>query len=132
MVAAGWCHDVLEDTDVTFEQIENILGVDVANLVQEVTNTSRNSKASRQERKRIDREHIANISREAKLLKLADRIDNLRDMEKANYNFLRLYLMESQLLLDEALRGVDEVFEEEYEKAMRYLELILGLRENGE
>jgi hypothetical protein len=51
-------------------------------------------------------------SREAKILKLLDRIDNLRDTEGLAPKFLAIYLEESRLLA-EAIGNVDQGLKEE-------------------
>ena len=40
MIAAGVLHDVVEDTDVTIEQIQGLFGEETANLVEGVTKLS--------------------------------------------------------------------------------------------
>ena len=115
MVAAAWLHDTVEDTSITIEDIISRFGEEVASLVMGLTNPSKGMDASREERKRIDREHLARQSNEVKLIKLCDRIDNLRDLEDsgAPQDFIRKYRAESLLLLDEALSGVDDGLEAE-------------------
>lgn len=129
MVAAAYLHDVLEDCDFEPVDLMNAFGSEVFDLVESLTNPSKGSPLSRYERKRMDREHVAQISDKAKLIKLVDRIDNLWDLTQAPDDFLELYLRESRLLLDEALQGVDDVYEMEYERAMSYLRNILTWRE---
>ncbi|XTZ19365.1 MAG: HD domain-containing protein, partial [cyanobacterium endosymbiont of Rhopalodia fuxianensis] len=41
MIAAGFLHDVVEDTDVTLEQIEEQFGKEIRNLVEGVTKLSK-------------------------------------------------------------------------------------------
>lgn len=113
VVMAGYLHDVPEDTPYGLEDIERTFGRKVAALVEWLTNTTHGMKASRAERKRIDRERLANAPREAKLIKLVDRIDNLQDTGK-DEGFLKLYREESQLLL-EVLRGTHKGLEAELE-----------------
>ena len=92
------------------EEIREAFGDEVARLVQELTNPSKGAKAPRVERKAQERAHLAEVSREARIIKLIDRVDNLREMDGAPEPFLRLYLEESRLLVgpigeaDEALR----------------------------
>ncbi|XP_071576326.1 guanosine-3',5'-bis(diphosphate) 3'-pyrophosphohydrolase MESH1 isoform X2 [Temnothorax nylanderi] len=72
-------HDTVEDTDTTFEEIEKEFGYKVTQVVREVTDDKTLPKAKRQQ---LQIEHAPNISREAKLVKLADKLYNLRDLEK--------------------------------------------------
>lgn len=119
MVAAAFLHDVLEDTDVSLEEIE-LFSPEAAELVVWLTNPSKGSHLPRAERKRMDREHIVSAPWEARVIKLLDRIDNLREMEGAPTGFARLYGQES-LLLAEALEGTDPILEAELIEISRRL-----------
>jgi guanosine-3',5'-bis(diphosphate) 3'-pyrophosphohydrolase len=107
MVAAAFCHDVLEDTPCTEAQLRAELGDAVADLVMWLTDISKPEDGNREIRKRIDREHTAAAPREAKTVKLADLIDNSRSIVKYDPDFARTFLTEMRLLLDEALAEGD-------------------------
>jgi len=77
LLMAALLHDTVEDTATSFEDIERAFGGEVADIVREVTDDKRLPKA---ERKRLQIEHAAHLSRPAKLVKLADKICNLHDM----------------------------------------------------
>jgi guanosine-3',5'-bis(diphosphate) 3'-pyrophosphohydrolase len=77
VLCAALLHDTVEDTATTPEELERSFGPRVARIVAEVTDDKTLPKA---ERKRLQVEHAASISREAKLVKLADKICNLRDV----------------------------------------------------
>ena len=77
VLMAALLHDTVEDTATTFEEIERSFGREVADIVREVTDDKALSKG---ERKRLQIEHAAGLSRPAKLVKLADKICNLRDV----------------------------------------------------
>jgi len=79
-LAAALLHDTIEDTDTTFDELKAAFGAQVAEIVAEVTD---DKSLSRSERKRLQVEHAAAISPRAKLVKLADKICNLRDMGSA-------------------------------------------------
>jgi (p)ppGpp synthase/HD superfamily hydrolase len=100
MVAAAFLHDVVEDTPHTLGEVAAEFGPEVARLVEELTNPSKGSKASRSERKQQDREHLAEVSVEAKIIKLLDRIDNLHEMTEAPSGFRKKYCEESRLLVE--------------------------------
>lgn len=98
-VAAAWCHDVLEDCPVTFEELASRIGKDAALIVQELTNPSKDhKKLPRADRKQMDREHLSKCSLAAKCIKLADRADNLNEMSLYSDDFKKLYLDESEEL----------------------------------
>ncbi len=77
VLSAALLHDTVEDTATTLEELESEFGPRVAGIVAEVTDDQLLPKA---ERKRLQVEHAAGLSREAKLVKLADKICNLRDV----------------------------------------------------
>ncbi len=77
ILCAALLHDTVEDTATTPEELVDAFGPRIARIVAEVTDDKSLSKA---ERKRLQVEHAATISAEAKLVKLADKICNLRDV----------------------------------------------------
>lgn len=72
---AALMHDAVEDAEVTLEQIASEFGDSVTKIVAEVTDDKSLPKA---QRKRLQVETAGNKSREAKLIKLADKTSNLR------------------------------------------------------
>ena len=96
-------HDLIEDTPVTAGNLRREFGSEVATLVEELSNPSHDPEhkgKSRAERKALDLEHAKKMSFRAKLIKAADRIDNLSDLSQAEGDFLALYARESRDLLD--------------------------------
>src|SRR5947207_12220423 len=77
VLCAALLHDTVEDTATTHEELVNAFGSRIARIVAEVTDDKALPKA---ERKRLQVEHAASLSREAKLVKLADKVCNLRDV----------------------------------------------------
>jgi guanosine-3',5'-bis(diphosphate) 3'-pyrophosphohydrolase len=76
-LAAALLHDTIEDTDTTAEELESAFGAEIAKVVVEVTD---DKSLPKQERKRLQIEHAAHLSERARLVKLADKICNLRDI----------------------------------------------------
>lgn len=70
-------HDTIEDTDTTSAELLQHFGETVAGYVVEVTDDKALPKA---ERKRLQIEHAPFLSPGAKLIKLADKTCNLRDV----------------------------------------------------
>ncbi len=110
MIAAAWLHDTVEDTPATVEDIERAFGADVAQLVDELTDVSRPGDGNRAERKRLDRQHIARASVRAKTIKLADLIDNCRDICQHDSRFARVFLKEMEALLDVLHEGDERLY----------------------
>lgn len=74
---AAVLHDTIEDTQTTAEELEEVFGAEVRSLVEEVTDDKRLPKA---ERKRLQIEHAPHLSEKAKLIKIADKLCNVRDV----------------------------------------------------
>jgi len=77
ILCAAVLHDTIEDTNTTAAELEDIFGKKITTIVLEVTDDKGLDKDVRKQ-KQI--EHALHISREAKLVKLADKISNLRDI----------------------------------------------------
>ena len=76
---AALLHDTVEDTDTSIAELELTFGPTVARIVQEVTD---DKTLPKQERKRLQVEHAPHCSQQAKLVKLADKLYNLRDLNR--------------------------------------------------
>lgn len=77
VLCAAVLHDTIEDTDTTAKELADIFGDKVTSIVLEVTDDKSLAKAVRKEEQV---RHAPLISPEAKLVKLADKICNLRDI----------------------------------------------------
>ena len=77
VIAAALLHDTLEDTETTWQELRGEFGEGIADLVLEVTDTQWIKKELR---KRLQVARARHSSGQAKLVKLADKICNLRDM----------------------------------------------------
>lgn len=77
VLCAAVLHDTIEDTETTSEELRAMFGPKVASVVMEVTDDKSLEKSLRKQRQV---EHAPHISTEAKLVKLADKISNLRDI----------------------------------------------------
>jgi guanosine-3',5'-bis(diphosphate) 3'-pyrophosphohydrolase len=75
LVAAGWLHDTVEDTGTTRDELAQRFDERVAALVVEVTDDMSLPKAARRQRQIEDAPHK---SAGAKLIKIADKISNIR------------------------------------------------------
>ena len=79
VLCAAVLHDTIEDTQTSYDELAKAFGREVADVVLEVTDNKSLPKA---ERKQLQIDHAPRLSREAKLVKLADKIANLRDVSE--------------------------------------------------
>jgi guanosine-3',5'-bis(diphosphate) 3'-pyrophosphohydrolase len=77
LLIAALLHDVVEDTPATSDEIAQKFGEKVASIVDEVTD---NMELSKKDRKRLQIEKAPFLSREAKLIKIADKACNMEDL----------------------------------------------------
>jgi guanosine-3',5'-bis(diphosphate) 3'-pyrophosphohydrolase len=80
VLSAAVLHDTIEDTQTTRAELETEFGAEIAAIVLEVSDDKLLPKA---ERKRLQIEHAAHASERARLIKLADKICNLRDLQQS-------------------------------------------------
>lgn len=111
-LCAAVLHDTVEDTETTEEELTATFGTAIASIVMQVTDDKSLEKSVRKQ-KQI--EHAPHIATEAKLVKLADKICNLRDIlasPPANWSAERkqAYFDWASQVVD-GLRGVHPVLE---------------------
>jgi guanosine-3',5'-bis(diphosphate) 3'-pyrophosphohydrolase len=119
VLIAAILHDTIEDTETSEQELIREFGQEITGIVLEVTD---DKALSRSERKRLQVEHAPSISRRAKLVKLADKICNLRDIATSpppDWSLTRRqeYYDWAKAVID-GLRGVhpglESIFDEAY------------------
>ena len=80
VLRAAVLHDVIEDTDVTSDEVERTFGARVRMLVEAVTDDNR---LPQSERKRLQIEHMRHAPDEARLIKLADHCSNVASLPES-------------------------------------------------
>jgi guanosine-3',5'-bis(diphosphate) 3'-pyrophosphohydrolase len=118
VLAAALLHDTIENTATTPEELVEQFGERIAGIVAEVTD---DKNLPKQERKRLQVEHAGAISPGAKLVKLADKICNLRDVaerppEGWDLERRREYFEWARRVID-GLRGIHPVLEAAFDAA---------------
>lgn len=119
VLIAAILHDTIEDTETSEQELVREFGQEIASIVLEVTD---DKSLPKDERKRLQIEHAASLSRRAKLVKLADKICNLRDIAEtppADWTLERrqAYFDWAKTVVD-GLRGanpsLEHIFDETY------------------
>jgi GTP diphosphokinase / guanosine-3',5'-bis(diphosphate) 3'-diphosphatase len=77
VLCAAILHDTIEDTETTEQELREIFGDKITSIVLEITD---NKNLPKEVRKQLQIDHAPHVSIEAKLVKLADKICNLRDI----------------------------------------------------
>jgi guanosine-3',5'-bis(diphosphate) 3'-pyrophosphohydrolase len=83
-VTSGLLHDIVEDTDITVEDIEREFGAEIAQIVDGLTKIANLPLSSREERQVENyRKLLLSIAKDARviLIKLADRLHNMRTLD---------------------------------------------------
>lgn len=80
VLCAALLHDTIEDTQTTAAELQAAFGHEITLIVLEVTD---DKSLPKDERKRLQIEHAPHASPKAKLVKLADKICNLRDLRSS-------------------------------------------------
>jgi guanosine-3',5'-bis(diphosphate) 3'-pyrophosphohydrolase len=118
VLAAALLHDTIEDTDTTLDELRGQFGERIAAMVAEVTDDKDLPKV---ERKRLQVVHAGGLSPGARLVKLADKICNLRDVAErppAKWDLQRRqeYFEWARQVID-GLRGANAALEAAFDVA---------------
>lgn len=126
-VVAGLLHDVVEDTDITLEEITKMFGKEIANLINGVTKLGKVPFSSREEQQAENiRKMLIAMSEDIRviIIKLADRLHNMRTIEYMTPQKQRdkaLENMEVYAPIADRL-GIRAVKEELEDLSLRYLD----------
>lgn len=113
MIAALF-HDLIEDTETLLEEIETQFGTKIASIVMELTKPEKGNKDEWLKT-------FESASKEAKIIKMADRLDNLIDMTSESWKIKKQksYAEQAKIILEKCGSANDEIalkLNEEIEK----------------
>uniref|UniRef100_A0AC35TUL5 HD domain-containing protein n=1 Tax=Rhabditophanes sp. KR3021 TaxID=114890 RepID=A0AC35TUL5_9BILA len=112
IIIAAILHDTVEDTKTTVEELAAEFSPEIAAIVQELSD---DKTLAKEERKRLQVANAAKRSPKAKIVALADKLYNLRDLERhspAGWDTRRRknYFKWAKEVVDE-MRGTDKILE---------------------
>ena len=100
LVAAAYLHDTLENTKTSEEELKNHFGKLIASLVKELTTDKKETKIVGKDKyladKMSDPEKMSNWGL---VIKLADRLDNVSDLNVSTKEFKKKYTDETNYIL---------------------------------
>ncbi len=120
IIIAALLHDTIEDTDTTAAEVEREFGAQIRSIVEEVSDDKR---LGRDACKRAQIERAPTLSTEARAVKLADKISNLRDIARQppvgwGLERCQAYFDWAKQVID-GLRGEHPVLEDLFDQAYR-------------
>ncbi|HEU4839608.1 MAG TPA: HD domain-containing protein [Micavibrio sp.] len=130
MIAAAWLHDIVEDTDVTLEQIEGWFGPVIAAYVDGLTDPPHFAPLPLDQRKPMQAQWLKTKGEEIKRIKICDQLSNVlrvvndppTDWDKPTQF---LYIRGAREIAEECrglCPGLDKLFDDAYEQACRKYE----------
>ena len=102
LMASALLHDIVEDTDTSLSDINEAFGELVASLVKELTSTKeeRNNYPSKAQYLSAK---MVNMTNWGLVIKLADRLDNVSDLDKCTEEFRLKYTKETRFIIESLL-----------------------------
>lgn len=130
IIIAAKFHDIIEDVFpknpyYNIMLITTLFGAQVAQLVIELTDVYTKEaypNLNRKARKKLEAERIANISKEAKLIKMADNFSNTKDIAVQDPGFAPLYLTEIWTKMPTLREGSEELYAELEKQVIPWLD----------
>ena len=107
---AALLHDVIEDCGFNRIDITNRFNKRISDIVYELTDKYTNGEypdLNRKERKFLEAMRLKDISKEAKLIKYFDIMDNSKSIFKFDPKFAKTYLKEKQFIIGYALADLE-------------------------
>lgn len=119
MITIALLHDILENTPTTEEELEKKFGSKIASIVKELTTDKTESKKiGKGEYLRRKLKDKNQVSDDALLIKLADRLDNVSDLHNGKDDFAKSYAKETSHIIEsiEKERKINKTHKELIEK----------------
>lgn len=124
LIAAAYLHDVIEDTKTSVKEIDAVFGEKIARIVKELTSVKKEQvligKADYLLKK------MNQMTSDALLIKIADRLDNVSDFRFASEKFRNKYIKETYYILQNLKRPLKS----EHKKLIQEIVTQLKIWEN--
>ena len=118
VLSSAWCHDVIEDTRQTYNDVKNATSLEVAEIVYALTNEKGKTRKERANEKYYN--GIRNTPY-ATFVKLCDRIANIQYSMSQRSRMLEMYRKETPDF-------INTLYDERYDEMFEYLEHLVGIK----
>ena len=119
ILQAAILHDVIEDTDATKDTLEELFGEKVAHVVEELTD---NMDLSYAVRKKLQIVGAHELSTEARIIRIADKIANMQDIVRYPIEWplskKKAYVANSAEIVDQ-IRGTHADLEKQFDQTVK-------------
>jgi (p)ppGpp synthase/HD superfamily hydrolase len=117
-IASAFCHDVIEDTRQTYNDILKVTCLEVAEIVYALTNEKGKTR-----KERANEKYYAGIRNTtyATFVKLCDRIANIQYSMSQRSRMLEMYRKETPDF-------INTLYDEKYDEMFEYLEILVGIK----
>ncbi len=102
-MSASMLHDILENTNLTYYELDGVIGEEAAQIVQELT-----YEGDEDEKKEYMRSFYS-ASVDALIIKVADRINNVQDFMNTSPDYAQAYFDKADDLFDALMSRLDEI-----------------------
>ena len=118
LLIAATLHDIIEDTDVSTEEITQQFGAEVASIIEELTDDMALPYYERKQLQ-IDKAHL--LSTAARKIRIADKASNMRDLMTYPIDWpmekKKAYIINSKQVVDK-IRGVNPALEKWFDETV--------------
>lgn len=118
VLSACWCHDTIEDTRVTYNDVKMATCLEVAEIVYALTNEKGKTR-----KERANEKYYSGIRNTpyATFVKLCDRIANVQYSMSQRSRMLEMYRKETPDF-------INTLYDEKYDEMFEYLENLVGIK----
>jgi len=102
-MSASMCHDLLENTKLTYYELDGVIGEEAANIVRELT-----FEGDKDDKKEYMRSFYSS-SIDALIIKVADRLDNVKDFMLTSPDYAQEYFDKADELFDALMSRRSEI-----------------------
>lgn len=131
IILASILHDVIEDSDTTFEDLQERFGVKVADIVTELTD---DMTLPYQERKALQVKGAQQLSIAARKIRITDKASNIRDIFTYPLDWTeekKIAYLENSLEVVDQLRGTHLALEAWFDQSVQFAREVLSQTPNN-